>query len=52
MGSYYRQEVAQIRELVDEVVRSGQIRDILSKYSSQDTDTIESGLGEGNKNDS
>ena len=45
MGSYYRQEVAQTRELPDAVVRSGKIQDTLSKYNSQNTDTLKVSRG-------
>ena len=45
MGSYYRQEVAQTRELADAVVRSGKIQDTLSKYNSKNTDTLKVSRG-------
>lgn len=49
MGSYYRQEVAQTRELADAVVRSGKIWDTLSKYNSQNTDTMKVSWRKGTK---
>ena len=43
MGSYYRQEIAQIREI------AGQMWDILWKYGSQDTDVLNVGWEQGTK---